>query len=285
MILERAKGHVDDVDFQKVANGLWKDKYLISFVFLLIVGITGYQSFKSPNLFQSRMVLFTKGDAPANSALGGLKGVLGLGGNSGQDFEKVAAILDSDDFLLGFIKKEELLKQIFSSSWDASSKSWKLEKEQKPPTLLDGVVAFRKNAFAWSLIDGKPLLEFSVIDTDPIKAHEILEKFQNYFLETLDDGKIKSSKRKQQFYKQKMREANDFELRMGLQKLLVREIEESLIIGQERFQVIDTPKIPEKKIGPNRKLSLVIGAVAGLILGFSLSLIKLFFAIYLKKQK
>ena len=284
-MLKQTKEHVEDVDFQEILKGLWKDKYLIALVFISVVTFAGYKAFNSPNLFQSRMVLFTKGDAPSNSALGGLKGVLGIGGSSGQDFERVAAILNSDDFLLGFIQKEELLKEIFSSSWDSTSGVWKLEEGQEPPTLLDGVEAFRKNAFAWSLIDGKPLLEFSVIDTDPLKAYEILKKFQDYFLETLDDGKIKSSKRRQNFYKQKMKEAGDFELRMGLQKLLVREIEESLIIGQERFQVIDTPKIPERKIGPNRKLSLVIGGVVGLILGFALSLVKLFFVFYLKNKK
>jgi uncharacterized protein involved in exopolysaccharide biosynthesis len=271
----------DDIILRELILNLWKGRWWVIAVTCVCAVAGGAASFTSPKKYEAHLLLSPVTNQPSSGSFGALSSAvsqiggiaslgLSMGGTGGAKAEALAT-LESEALTERYIKENDLLPVLFSSSWDPQKMTWKNADQRKLPTLWQGNLFFAR---AVRFVRDTPktgLVTLSITWTDPARAAQWANGLVKMTNDYLREKAIKESDRNISYLNEQLTKTSVVELRNSIYLLMESEIKKQMIArGSEEYalKVIDPAETPERASSPQR----ILWALAGLCVGLLLSL-------------
>ncbi|MDQ6964531.1 MAG: Wzz/FepE/Etk N-terminal domain-containing protein [Mariprofundales bacterium] len=263
----------DEIDLLEYWRLIWRNKWLIILVSLLVGVVAAAISLQMPNIYKAEVLLAPASESKApGGGLGGLGGLAALAGVSiggGGNVEKSLAVLKSRKFLWQFITEEKLLPKLFEDDWDAVKKGWRESADDEHPDLWDG---YRGLLDILSATQDKKsgLITVAIEWRDADLAAEWANKLVVRLNDFLRQQAIARSKAHLQYLERELMRTELADNRQALYTLISQEQKKSMLANTQKefaFQVIDRAVAPDKKSKPKRSLIVLLSMfVAGFLM-------------------
>tara|TARA_B100001057_G_scaffold449545_1_gene490865 strand:- start:12410 stop:13240 length:831 start_codon:yes stop_codon:yes gene_type:complete len=225
------------------------------------------------------------------SGASGIASIFGIGGSStGTSMDLLSRnIAESKDFFEIFYENDETLKNLMAikyydknlkkiifneNIYNSKEKEWVRKSIffniSKKPTFEESYNFFHKEVFKISHDKESDLVTFKVKHESPEFAYlfskEVIKNLNN-LIRTM---KVNEAEKSITFLENKLNQSNISYLQNNLSQLIEQKIQTimlSEISDDFVYKTIDSPRIAEKKESPNRLILVLLGAIAGFILG------------------
>ncbi len=285
LVVAAAAADQDEINLVELFMIFWRGKWLIAAVAVVTTLIVGTVAFMLPRKYEAVVLM-----SPASSnsqQVGGLSsilsqysGIASLAGISlsGDDRKTESlALLQSTALTERYIRENNLLPVLYAKQWDPVQKAWKLEGDAKAPTYWQATERFKKDIRSVSQERKTGLVTLTVTWTDPVIAAEWANGLVQMTNEYSRSKAIQESERNIAFLNEQAAKSNVIEARRAIFSVLESEINKAMLArGNPEFalKVIDPAVAPERPTSPQRKLWVVAGFMAGVLLGSLIVLIR-----------
>lgn len=292
-----------------------KRKKLIFWLMFSITLITAVYSLSVPNVYQASAIITTVAEKDTStsaamqmlsaSGLAGMADVAGLSFPGGQKLNVLESYLKSNVVREKVIIKNNLLPVLFPRQWDEEKRAWKrpspgLLKQalatvsrviapkntaaQKPeedgaPTISAGLRVLQGTVTVKSNVKANTLT-ITVDDRDPTMAANVVTYILDALQDHLSEEKKRNANENRAYLKGQLVKAVDPLTRQKIYSLLSKQIETTLMaeVKGNIFTVIDPPRVPDRKVRPNRAQLVINSFILSLVIG-------IFLAVYLEKRE
>jgi hypothetical protein len=250
-----------EIDFYDFAVVLWKRKFwLLGIVILFTVGSVFFAKNK-PDIYESKIVYHMESNTPQLN-LGGVSALLGGGGVASNEFEKFEPVLNSVDLTAEFIEKNHLFNELLPEYYDSLGNQISDSKID----VVEAVGIFREKYLKYTF--GGNLLTMTV----------------KHFIDRVTELEKEQHETSLLYLNQKMSVTFVPESRRALASLITEETRKGMLIGRSRLQVIDAPRIANKKAGSKRPIIIIVGFIIGLIIGLIMIFVVEFYQSFRQKK-
>ena len=177
----------DEIDLYELWLVLKKRKKIVLSVTFIFTFLAVLYCFLASPVYRTEASVYPLGGSKTgglSSLLSALPISLPVGGQSGLTVE---AVLESRTLKERVIKDLNLLPKLFPDKWDSKNHRWKVEEDEKPPTILDGVKKLdklisvstdKKTGVLTLTVDFKndPEMAYKIAETSLIEARKILNE-------------------------------------------------------------------------------------------------------------
>jgi uncharacterized protein involved in exopolysaccharide biosynthesis len=225
---------------------------------------------------------------------GGLANSLGLSGSTGAGIDETVTIMESRDFTLRFLRRNGIMPHLFPELWDAQKNAWRSDADS---SLMSPVSAAEQPDAAQAPEAREPSSERAVerfallrqvtIDrrTGFIKlamrarTPELAQKWATALIKDVNselrERALAESRRTVEVLTEKLTSGSHEVVRTTAATLLEGQLKTE-VLAQARedyaLRVLDPPSLPEQRWYPKRKRIVILGALAGLLLGVAWTL-------------
>mgnify|MGYP001608073263 CR=1 FL=1 len=268
----------DEIDLIELFKVFWAHKLMIIIITAIFsVGSVVY-ALHLPNIYTAEVILApvsSDGNSIAGGlgALGGLASLAGISTPGGGDTAANIAVIKSRQFIMEFIKENELLPILFAEEWDQEKKKWLVEDKKQIPTLQKGHAKFSKSILQISEDKKTGLINLKIDWLDP----ETAAKWANTLVEKanafLKQKAITESTQSIAYLKDQINSTSEVGIQELLYKLIEKELQTTKLASVRKdyaFKVLDPAIVPEKKSKPVRLLICVLGAFMGFFVSWFL---------------
>jgi len=197
--------------------------------------------------------------------LGGLASLAGVDlGGLGGDSRRSVATLRSRTLAENFVRENELLPELLRGS-------------SKPPTLWLGVERFRRKVLSIREDSRTHLIAVSVAWTDPASAARLANAYVSMADELLRARAIEDASRNIEYLNRQITATTVVEVQRVMYRLVESETKSLMLASSRReyaFTVVDPAVPPELRYYPRRTAMVLIGAIAGLLLGIAAAVVR-----------
>jgi uncharacterized protein involved in exopolysaccharide biosynthesis len=259
--------------------------YIQSFKYVLLGGLLfaiggGVYTFSQPEIYRAEALVSpinnSDGATPGgfSNQFSGLASLIGISNQSSSNVEVNAAIIQSGNFLKGFIEKNDLMPLIFFDQWDQENKAWR--DKIKPPISM--AITKLQNSIK---VEKQFSLRLIVVQwTDPQQAASWANELIRHLNDYIRQQKINESKRSIKFLEQELGKTtlvNNENMLFGL----IEEQTKNIVLASARdeyaFKFIDPAIPPKNKISPLNTQNIILSG----LFGFIISSLFVFFRSYL----
>ncbi len=255
-----SKNEHGEVDAIQIILLIWKRKLWI-FSATVLAAIAGViYAMLSPPVYVSEATISLRETGKTSDAsrifsqLGGMGGMvasqLGIGNTS---LNKIEIILKSYDLTETVVTKNNLMPVLFPDS-------------AKAPTLRGAVEMLRRSLISVVLDPKVSVIRISVKYKDP----EMAKRLADYYLIALNDrirsNVIRDAEVNREFLEKQLTNTFDPILREKLQNMIGMEIEQSMMVSSQAFEIMEKPMLPLQKAKPKKKIIVVLSILAGFFL-------------------
>lgn len=209
----------------------------------------------------------------ASGRFGGLAALAGidLGTGSG-DREEAVALLRSRVLAIAFIEDNDLLPVLFEEEWDAGADSWQSADSDDAPTLWEGYRRFDEDIRTVSVDPRTGLVTLAIEWTDPAVAAAWARQLVERVNAETRARAIREAERSLAYLNTQLQKTDVVELRQAIYGLVENQTKQMMLANVREdyaFKVIDPPTAPDADdpIRPLPALTLLLGSLAGLVLG------------------
>ncbi len=262
---------------------IWGWKFLIVLLVFITVLTTAIVSRNKIDIYQATAVISPIGGGQGGGSLSILSqqfgGLPGISLPASTSTSEIINLLKSNMLMEEMIERYNLLPVLFYERWDEEKTEWKGDTKGIPTAwdalrTLNGIVKINNNV-------KDNTITISTEFHDP----EMAAKMVSYILATLTDHMTSEARRvansKRRYLEEQLGKTADPLIRQKIYNLISQQIETAMMSELKEdfaFKVIDPPKVPDRKIKPNRsmmvKLSFVVSLFAGIFLSFFLEYVK-----------
>jgi uncharacterized protein involved in exopolysaccharide biosynthesis len=282
------------------------------FIFWLAIAtalITVVYSLLLPNIYQASAVITTVSERDTSSSaalqmlsasgLGGMADMAGVSLPGGQKLSVLESYLKSNVVREKVIIKNNLLPVLFYKRWDAEKKEWKqtgfftrakrdisrsLGIDDKAagksdndcnPTVSDGLRALQQMVTVKINVKANTLT-VTVDNRDPRTAANLVAYILEALQDHLSEEKKKNANENRVYLKEQLMKAVEPMTRQKIYSLLSRQIETALMaeVKGNIFNIIDPPRVPDRKARPRRVQLVILSIVLSLFAGVVLALFR-----------
>lgn len=279
---------------------LWRNKWIISGVsVLLAVGVVMY-SLTLPNIYRSSALLSPQKAQDSGSLeslagqFGGLASMAGINlGGAKDDTALHIKIIKSKDFIYRFIEKHNLKVQLMAAkTWDRDNNKLIIDesvfsikenqwvRQVKPgqspePTMFDAYEVFLKNLIIeQDKSNGLVNLAYNHIDPNISKlwVEHIIQDINSL----MRKQEIQDKKKSISFLELQLQKTDVTEMKNVFYSIIQEQTKMMLLAEVQMdyvFKVIESPIVEERKVSPNRAVIAIVSAVFSV---FFISLVTLF---------
>jgi len=254
------QSHEDGIDLLEYWKIIWQRRWVILAAVILAGAAAAIYAKNLPNIYRADVTLTTVGEKGSrNVSLGGFGGLakmagLSLGGGGSVDVH--LAVLKSRQFLLGFVKEQQLKPLLFKSEWDEGNDVWLHEEPSQWQAF-----AVMSNMLSVSTARKSDLVTVSVAWTDAhlaaVWANALVARLNAHLRqETLDQ-----SKRTLGYLNRELAKIRVAENRQALFELIAQEQKKAMLASTQKefaFRVLDAAVAPDLKFGPKRAQIVII---------------------------
>jgi uncharacterized protein involved in exopolysaccharide biosynthesis len=259
---------------------LWAKKWIIVGCALVFgAAAAGWALLMKPVYRAEVVVLPTDSDRGGlggiASQLGGLASLAGVDVSGAGSKEEIVAFLRSRAIAEEFIRSQDLLPVLFAKGWDPAQKKW----TKKEPTLGDGYILYNQQIRAVAEDRRTGLITVRIEWTDRERVAEWANGLVVLANARMRERAIRESTQRLDFLNKALNDATSVELRDAIYKLTEAEVKSRMMASVEHefaLRVVDPAVTPDsdKRVRPWRSLMVLIGLVAGGIVGIFIVLLR-----------
>lgn len=280
----------DEIDLRELFSAIWQGKWLIIAVTSIFTVASVFYALSLPDVYKSEVTLAPAEDSSLKvpGQLGGLAALAGvnLGGKGGDKTALALEILKSRDFLGRFIEQNDLYIPIMAAKgwdratnqliidpkiYDTKTNSWVREVEEpfKPkPSILETIDEFEK-LLSVKQDKSSSLVAISIEHYSPALAKDIVEKAVITLNEEMRTRDVSEAEKSIDYLNNKISETNIADVRTMLYSLIEEQIKTQMLANVRTeyvLKTIDPAVVSEKRVKPNRILTVASTITLGIIL-------------------
>lgn len=295
-VAERRDGYISVSEFLAM---IWRDKLII----VLIVGVFAVASLvyaaTCADTYRSSVIVApskeSQGGGVESGAIGGVAALAGiqLGRGVMNDFDLALKLLESNDFVQAFILKHGIQAEVFASKgWDANGEFFKYDDDRinvvtkklisqfksdgGEPSGSELVRAFKKK-FSIELDKEKKFVAVSYSSFSPIFSRDVVEWIVSDLNAYMKERAVSEAERNIAYLNQQVEQTAVSEMRDVFFTLIQEQIK-SIMLAKTRseyvFQVVDSARIPDRRVSPNRPLLVLVSILMGFFFACLWSLVR-----------
>ncbi len=207
-------------------------------------------------------------------ALSGLAGLAGINLGGGDKVEPLA-VLSSRDFSRSFIEQNNLVTVLLAEKWDAEKRNWK-NPGPNQPDIRDAVEYFEK-AVRKVGEDRKSGVVILTVDwKSPVQAAEWANGMSKQINSQMRARAIADAERSIAYLRGELESAKQISLQQSISRLLESQMQNMMVArgnDEYAFRVIDSARVPKKRLSPKRTLITLGSAMIGAFLACAVVLL------------
>ncbi len=281
----------DEIDLRELFSTIWKNKFTIAIIALLVTSFALLYALKKPNLYTTSTVLILKNnDKPSISggaaAMAAMAGIDLSGGGGGIDITGLFKNLLGDyAFHKNIIEKYQIDQMIslenieknfvFAANkrevYDFFKFTPDVEERDQEEIIFDTYEKLKK-ILSTSTDKESGAITLSAKSEDRFVAKELvniyLKEMSNY-IKILD---LKEIDEQVQYYEKELSNAKNLDLKTNINDLLSALVKKKVLSQSGEFYMVKQltkPKVPyiKDKAGPKRALIIIVAFITSIILG------------------
>jgi LPS O-antigen subunit length determinant protein (WzzB/FepE family) len=237
---------------------LWRRKGWIILGTLAVTAAAAAYSLMAPKIYVSRAVIYPQ-DISANADKSGMNGLSGaLNPVQGMShLNRVELIVRSRE-----MARQVLLKNDFMS-WLYPGRA----KTQGAPTReqLNEATGKLRDMVSTQVDVYKMTLEIKASAGDPQFAFRIAQGYLDGLNDRMKQNVIRNADANKEFLEKQMDRTVDPWAREKIQQLIIREIDTSMLLNANGFEILEAPEVAPARESPRRKRIVLLAAVLGLL--------------------
>jgi uncharacterized protein involved in exopolysaccharide biosynthesis len=261
-----------DIDFVTFISSLWRGRLIVIGTLAICLGLSVAYATLAPEWYRAEVLLAPAHDDDSSglfAQMGGLASLAGLNSESERSVESLA-ILRSQDFAKEFIEELNLLPVFWADIWDSQSESWSVTDPEDIPDVRDGIKYFDEQIRIVSEEVQTGLVRLSIEWKDPDLAADWANSLVNRLNKKMRERALAEAERNVEYLRNEMRTNDILQMEQSIARLLESELQKLMLArGSEEFsyKVLDPALTPIEPIRPRRLLAVLLGAIAGLMIG------------------
>lgn len=305
-------GREDKIDLFALWQVIWRRRVLIAYIVCTMVAMTALGALFMPNIYTAQAIIMPvekSGGGMAASLMeqmGGLPGLIGL--SEATSSTEIVLLLQSNVLREKILKDYNLIPAFVSRQRGGEKKAWKTGKEKGFTLnahsllfiLLEPVIPANKKivkkdnvSLGLLMLATTVKIDHNVMDRtvtisaesdDPVFAANMA----HYFLTALNNHMSNEAKRvaaiNKQYLEDQLLKTADPLIKQKIYNLIAQQVETSMMAEVKEnfcFKIIDPPRVPDEKSGPQRSTMVVSSFLVSLFL----AVVIVFFLEFLEKIK
>jgi uncharacterized protein involved in exopolysaccharide biosynthesis len=191
------------------------------------------------------------------SAIGGT-------GTGNSSLEKVGIILQSYELAEEVVRDNNLLPRLFPKKWDAEAKRWKPRYAKKPPTVRDGARVLR-GMITVKVNIRKDVIHVTLKTPAARRSRDFAHMYLTALRKRIRVNVLANATTERKYLEEQMANTLDPILREKIQNMIVFQIEKSMLVSAQAFEVLEGPQIPLQRAEPQRKRIVLMFLFAGFL--------------------
>ncbi len=285
----------DEIDLLEFIKILWKGKYLIIVITVLITAMSVIFALNLPNKYKASALVApmennnASGLAGLAQKFGALSGAnIQLGNKKINKTAIAMAVLRSRFFITNFIKEHNISvplmavkewhksnNQVFYKDdvYDIDKKQWLIEVNDRPIGSPPSDELLYKEFMEILSVETNEKTGFVTVSIEfpiPASASQWVRWLISDLNEYMRQQEIRSMKVSIRYLKDQLEKTTVVEIRNTFFELIKEQVQRGLIAKTEEeyiLKTIDPATVPEKKVGPRRMLIVILGGLCGGLLG------------------
>lgn len=256
----------DGLDLAALWRIVWSRKYLIVATALGCALIAVVLALTATEMYRAEAVITDAqgetiggGGGGLMSQLGGLAGLAGINIGELAGAHEAKALLKSRRLVEEFIRRENLLPQLFPNP-----------STKRPPTVWLGVERFRRNVVSIREDIRNSVTTVSVTWTDPAAAAAWANGLVRLANQLMRDKAIQEAQRNIDYLNAQVAKTEIVEVQRVMYSLIESETKKLMLANartEYAFAIVDPAVKPEQRVSPQRTLMVILGGLLGGVLG------------------
>lgn len=281
-IREESLEEVNPLNYFKV---IWKWKILIIVISIITVLYTTINTIYQIDIYQATAVISPIGEEKGSSGLSILSqqfgGIPGISLPPSSSASEIINLMRSNMLREKMINKYNILPVLFPENWDQEKKAWLNNKDI--PTMWDGLrtldtlIAISNNA-------KENTISISAEFHDPETTVRLINNLLATLTEHMSNEAEKAANTKRKYLEEQLRATSDPLIRQKIYNLISQQVETAMMSEMKEdfaFKVLDPPRVPDRKIKPERRKKIMLSVLFSPFIGIFLS----FFLEYINKLR
>ena len=277
---EYSEEEINLLDYWRV---IWKRKILIISVIFLITLLSAIISLYKTDIYQAKAIISPVSEEKGGGGLSLLSqqfgGIAGIALPASTSSKEIMNLLNSNMIREKMIKKYDLLPVLFSKNWDNEKKEW----IKKAPTMWNGIRALNSIIKVTNNIK-ENTISVSADFHDPEITVVLVDDILSTLSEHMSNESKKSALIKRRYLEEQLRSTSDPLIRQKIYNLISQQVETAMMSEMNEYfayKVIDPPRVPDIRIRPKRRNTVVLTFIVSSFIGVFLA----FFLEYIKKLR
>lgn len=276
----------DEINLLDYWRVIWKRKILIISVIFLITLISIIISLNAIEIYQTTAIISPLREEKGGGGMsllsqqfGGLGSIAGISLPSSKSSIEIMNLLNSNMIREKMINKYDLLPVLFSKKWNKEKKEW----IKKPPTMWDAIRALSSRIKVTNNIKTDTITITSEFHNPEI-AVVLVDDLLSTLTEHMSNESKKSALIKRRYLEDQLRSTSDPLIRQKIYNLISQQVETAMMSEMNEYfayKVIDPPRVPDRRIRPNKRKTVVLSFIVSSFIGIFLA----FFLEYIKKLR
>jgi uncharacterized protein involved in exopolysaccharide biosynthesis len=261
----------EQIDFRQILFALWKRRNWIAGISLATCVMGAVYAFLAHPAYYAEAIIAPKSSGADSrqgvlSQLGGLGFVasqLGMGNNN---LDHLEVMLKSKGLAEKVIESYNLLPRLFPEPSGRGKGSSNGKDGNAQPTLRDGIELLTGGMVKVASDTKKQVISVGVEANDPGLASELVEMYLKVFNEKLQTDVKNDADSNIHYLESQLSKVTDPLLGEKIQGLIAGQLEKSMLMSSNSFDILERPFIPLLPIKPKRTMIVLLAFFSGLML-------------------
>jgi uncharacterized protein involved in exopolysaccharide biosynthesis len=217
----------------------------------------------------------TSGLSALAGQFGDIASLVGVNLGSGSSVDESIATLKSRELGTAFMKEHGLKRILFADRWDPAKKTW-ATRWWSPGTDSRGPTDWEAYSIFDSIrsvdVDSKTnLVTLSIEWKNPALAAEWANDLVKQVNEMRRQEAVNDAEKNIHYLQEQLAKTGSVEVQQAIYRLIEAQTKNKMLASTREeyaFKVIDPAVAPERKVKPKRSVIVIVGAIAGMALGF-----------------
>lgn len=277
---EYSEDEINLLDYWQV---IWKRKVLIISVIFITTLVSTILSLYKIDIYQAKALISPISEEKGGGGLSLLSqqfgGIAGIALPASTSSREIMNLLNSNMIREKMIEKYNLLPVLFSKNWDKEKKEW----IDKAPTMWKGIRSLNSIIKVTNNIK-ENTISVSADFHDPEITVVLVDDILSTLSEHMSNESKKSALIKRRYLEDQLRSTSDPIIRQKIYNLISQQVETAMMSEMNEYftyKIIDPPRVPDMRIRPKRRQTVVLSFIVSSFIGVFLA----FFMEYIKRLK
>lgn len=288
----------DEIDVRKLFGILWAEKWLIIVVTAAAAVISVVVSLMMTEIYHAEAILVSAESEQSAGGLaaqfGGAAALLGvsIGGGGGDDISNAIAIIRSRQFIGRFIAENNLFVPLFASRWDKNEKRSIVDekiyntvtgewlRESGAPTEREAYRLFSEILLVSGPDRENGIVTLAINWHNPVEAAAWANQLVASINREVRARDVSEANNAIAYLRRQLESTQLVEMQRVFYQLIESQTRITMLADVREeyvFRMIDPAVTPDRKSAPNRSLIVILGTIAGGVIGLMVAVCRRFF--------